>query len=372
MTTPPLRFKEFDIIRALPLLIIPLVHTYEEMSLLDALPDAVLDGCSWVMVLCVLAPVFMLCLGTNLAFSRHTSAEDLLRRGLQLLCWGLLLNLVRFIFPAALTSLFLHSPALLFDSLYYTITPDIYDFAGLAFLAFALFRRLNLSPLQILLLSFLTLTLDAVIPNFQTSNLYFNAFIGRFLWMDFDSCFPLLTWLVYPAVGYCFGLAFLKQKDRTERDRLMKRVLWVSATGLAAMWFSLRSYGLDPLLIMISPENESVTDLPGVLSLLFFAGILFSLVYVFFHRFRHTRFCRGLVDVSFSIIPFYVSQWIIIGWSEYVVYLMMLKSDGPVFTSASFWLYSLGALDFSLAIAHFYTAYRKKHKRRQLFARGAD
>ena len=364
MTKQSPRFKEFDIIRALSLLALPLIHTYEEMMLLDALPGAVSDGCIWIMIFGNTAPIFMLCLGTNLAFSRHTTAEDLLRRGFQFLCWGLLLNLARFIFPSALTSLYLHSPALLYESFYYTLAPDIYDFAGLAFLVFALFRKLNFSTLQILLTSFFMLTLDSVIPNFHTPNDYCNALIGRFLWMDADSCFPLLTWLVYPAVGYCFGLFFLKQKNKADRDRLMKRVLCVSAIGLVAMWFSLRSYGLDPLLIMISASNEYITDLPNVLSMIFFSGIPFALIYFFFHKFQHTRFCRGLVDISYSIIPFYISQWIIIGWAEYLVYLLMLKASKPVFTAASFWLFTLATLFLSLAIAHFYTKYREGKKQK--------
>lgn len=195
------RFEELDLARALPLLLLPLVHVYEEFESIYGLPETLVENYKWILYLCNLMPsVFMILMGANIFFSRKSTAKDLFKRGISFVGIGLALNFLRFIIPSIITSIVNGNIDGIFGeygSIYYTLTPDIYDFVGLAFIVFAIFKYFNFSPLTMMLTSVAMLMIDGIIPQFETASLNLNGFIGRFIYMDVDSCFPLMTWMIF-------------------------------------------------------------------------------------------------------------------------------------------------------------------------------
>lgn len=340
------RFEELDIARALPLLLLPVVHMYEEMESIDQITESFVTGNEWILKLCTLMPsVFMICLGANIVFSRKSTAQQLFKRGIHFIIFGVVLNFMRFGIPSLLYLPWTAGPLL--ECIYYTLTPDIYDFVGMAFLFFALFKKLKLSSLQILLISVGLLTLDAVIPNFETSNTYLNGFLGRFIWMDGDSCFPVLTWMIFPAIGYCFGEVYKRFRSEEDRKHFVTQILGVSVVGIVSVFVWMYTYQLDPILLATSPANDSITDLVNVVILSFEAGIWFAVIYFLYMKIRGSSFCNKIVHLSKRIVPFYVIQWVIIGWAEWGIG-NSYTGEGRIFNTYTFWAASIATIIISI------------------------
>lgn len=362
------RFEELDLSRSLPLLLLPLVHVYEEFESIDGLPEDMISGYKWILYLCNLMPsIFMILMGANMYFSRKSTAADLIKRGFKFLLIGVALNFFRFIIPSIITSIINGDAEAIIGeegTLYYTLTPDIYDFVGLAFIAFGIFKKFNFSPLAIMLTSVSMVTIDTIIPEFDTGSVYFNGFLGRFIYMDADSCFPLMTWLIFPAIGYCFGYFYKNFETEEIRKTFVKRMFWVSLVGLLAMWFSIVSYDLDALQVMTSPANEYITDIPNVIMLTFLAGIWFALFYFIYFKVKDTKICKLLVIISKGILPFYIAQWIIIGWAEYLTDGLIEDDARPFISYPIFWILTIVTIIISSAVAVICNNRKEKKKQK--------
>eukprot|EP00833_Pecoramyces_ruminatium_P007924 jgi/Orpsp1_1/1181956/evm.model.c7180000079253.2 len=316
------RFEEFDLARSIPLLLLPVIHIYEEFKGINAFSEEFVKTYSWILKLCTLMPsVFMLLMGANVHFSKRTTPEYLMKRGKYLLYAGVLLNVIRYIIPSIIVAIFKRdATGIIGDkgSLYYTLTPDIYDFAGLALILLGVLKKYNYSSLTILLISIVMVTINTIIPKFSTGSPHLDGFIGRFIYMNEDSCFPLGNWFIFPAIGYFIGEFYKKFETEEIRKEFNKKMFYISIIVLIAFWFVLRSYDLDPILIMTSPANEYITDFVNAIMLTFLAGIWFAIFYVIYFKINETKICKFLVLISKEILPFYVIQWVIIGWAEYI------------------------------------------------------
>ena len=364
------RFEELDIARALPLLLLPVVHVYEEMESIDSLPESIVTNNEWILTLCTLMPsIFMIFLGANIVFSSRTTAKSLFVRGWKMLGVGLLLDVVRFGIPITSYCIVNQDWTDFFDEfLYYTAVSDIYDFVGLAFLAFALFKKLDLSKMKMFVIAAVLLIADMLIPNFSTGNDFVDAILGCFIWMNEDSCFNFMQWLIFPVIGYIFGDLYKNFATEDDRKCFVKKMLGVSVVGLIGMWFSLASYGIDPLLVITSPMNEYITDIPNVIMLVFEAGIWVALVYFAYMKFKDAKVTRFLVNISKSIMTYYVVQWVIIGWIEYFINGFAPDESFPQFTTLSFWLTIVGTIVLSVVITLAYAKFKENRKAKKLAA----
>lgn len=357
------RFEELDLARSLPLLFLPLGHIYEEFSYIKALPENLVSNYSWILNLgCLVPSIFMILMGANIHLSRKSTAENLFKRGIILLVMGVALNFFRIIFPFIIVSIIHGNLKEIIgesSSLYFTLTSDIYDFAGLAFIVFAFFKKFDFSRLAIILSSIVLLTLDVVIPQFSTGSKYLDGFLGRFIYMNEDSYFPLSTWLVFPAIGYYFGYFYNNFETEDIRKSFVKKTFWVSLVGVFAMWFSLTNYKLDALTIITSPANEYITDLPNVIMLTLLDGIWFAMFYFIYFKMKDTKICKFLVKISKLIIPFYIAQWIIIGWTEYFVKDFI---EGAWIGHGLFWTFTIVTTIISAIIAIIYNKIKENQR----------
>lgn len=317
------RFEELDILRALPILGLPLAHILEECSECGMLQPQVEHGMAFSYALFAWgAPIFMFLMGANWSFSRRTTPAYLVHRGLLLLLTGVLLNLVRFVLPSSV-GLMLGNDEPFFYSLSMVLCSDIYDFSGAAFLLMALCLRLKLRPVPLLTLALALLTLGNGISLPEGSNEYLLCFLGRFVWVNSNSYFPLATWFIFPAAGYVFGRLYRDFATEEERARFCLQLIPAGAVGLVACVAALHAYGHSAFTIYACPANDYITDLPNVAMILCTTLFSIGLFYYLYRLIQPTRLKTALVAVSKVIMPFYIIQWVIIGWFSRLFYLLV-------------------------------------------------
>lgn len=317
------RFEELDILRALPILGLPLAHILEECSEYGMLQPQVEHGMAFSYALFAWgAPIFMFLMGANWSFSRRTTPAYLVHRGLLLLLTGVLLNLVRFVLPSSVGP-FIGNGEAFYSSLSMVLCSDIYDFSGAAFLLMALCLRLKLRPVPLLTLALALLTLGNSIALPDGTDKYLLCFLGRFVWLNSFSYFPLTTWFIFPAAGYVFGRVYRDFATEGARARFCLQLIPAGAVGLAACITALQAHGHSALTIYASPVNNYITDLPNVAMILCTTLFSIGLFYYLYLLIQPTRLKTAMVAVSKVIMPFYIIQWVIIGWCSTLVYLLV-------------------------------------------------
>jgi len=361
------RRPELDIFRAISILGLPFVHCYEEFDALGFLVPAVAKTGSVFLGLCALGPsVFMAILGMNIVFSSHGTPGLLFRRGITTLFYGVLLNVVRFVLPCIVAGL-CGRLEFVTVGIYYSIASDILYFAGLVFLFFAFVKKCSIQPVYVLVISLAMLACNMVITSAApVTNKYFDAFLGNFAYINDESYFPFLSWIVYPAVGYMLGEYIKKLETVKDSDSFYLRMFLICGTGLAALCICLKSYKIDPLVIAASPANAYINDLFTVVITLLLGGIWLAFWYAICRHVRSQKFTTAAYLISDAILVFYAIQWSVIGWTEYM--LAAAKLDKTHFmTPFMFAVISILIFIISLIIS---LGFKQWERRRQAANKG--
>jgi uncharacterized membrane protein YeiB len=157
--------------------------------------------------------------------------------------------------------------------------------------------------------------LTPVMPKIVTDP-YLISIIGNFIYIDETSCFPLLSWAIFPTTGIFLGEVLKKATDE-KRASIMKQMLIFSPVVFVSYLVSLSLYGHDIMKVMVSPLNSYITDLPNVVLMISLALFLFALLYYVCNVIDRSRFMKFMVDISTYIVPFYMLQWILVAWIFY-------------------------------------------------------
>lgn len=151
------------------------------------------------------APVFMFLLGAGIIYSKNSKPPVLLKRGIIILLSGYLLNFLRGTLPSLIGYFFSKDSEFLSLSYLEFISVDILQFAGLAFVYFAIVKKYKLGLAKIMLTVILFCLLNFLLSNIKIENPLVSAFSSLLWGSGEDSYFPFLSWIVYPIAGYCFG-----------------------------------------------------------------------------------------------------------------------------------------------------------------------
>lgn len=198
-----------------------LIHVYlafhaDQESVLVMIADSILGGF-------MAAPVFMCSMGIGMAYSRNQDPVKMMKRGVNLMLLGYLLNLLRR-FPGILVCL-VRAPESLTVTRIVTdfFEGDILQFAGLAFILFGILRRLKWNDTAILILGILFTGFNTFFPVIESSDPWVNVSLGLVTmvspgkeFLEPIACFPLLSWFIFVAFGYWFGnrLKYIKNLNR--------------------------------------------------------------------------------------------------------------------------------------------------------------
>ena len=346
---PRKRFSELDVVRAIALLFLPFIHVYEEMELIGTLSAEALSSCKWVLTLCVYAPsVFMICFGANLFFAKEKTPAEYAKRGLKFLLIGAGLNVARLLIPS-LISLAMGKTGRVLNAVNNILGCDIYDFVGAFLLVFALFKKLRMSDFSMLIAAMVMLLVNTLIQPVNNIEGTAAFFCGRFFYVDENSCFPLLSWTIFPVLGYCFGKLYRSFQTEKDRRGFVLRMLIFCYVMYCALFYTFQSYKLNPNLIELSPANNYITDYGNVLLLICIAGMMIGIFYIAYMKRTESKPIKALLKLSAVIMPFYLIQWVIICWMEELMVAFDFPQGG--ISAGAYYALSLGITLVTILLA---------------------
>ena len=308
------RFGEFELMKAFSILGLPIVHLLEEGIFNNYVSENVHKLEAFIVALCIVGPsIFMMCMGFGIGGTRNTP-RGIMKQGFRFLAIGAILNLIRWILPGLL--LFLVHGISMSEDIFYFFASDIYYFVGIFYLFYALMLKLKLTTSEILVTTIVMLTINTLLTPIMSdiiTNDYLIAIIGNIVYIDGTSCFPLLSWAVFPTAGILLG-DVLKKVTVEKRGVIMKRMLIFSPVIFISYLVSLSLYGHDVMKVMVSPLNDYITDLPNVILMISLALFLFASLYYVSNWIDETKFMKFMMKISTHIVPFYMLQWILVSW----------------------------------------------------------
>lgn len=213
------RAREMDLGRAILIVSLAFVHCTIECTPEEDLAygmafvwDSVIGGVFG-------ASMFMFVMGLGMVYTRHNSIKDFVKRGLNLIALGYALNIARVGIPFLIGYQISGDKEHFIEPLiYHILSNDILIFAGLAFLAMALFRALKMSNLMMAIAALLMQLLCQLVNGIDLGSPLLNIFVGYFVGTEDAagmvlSDFPLCHWLIIPVSGYIFAQIFVKVKN---------------------------------------------------------------------------------------------------------------------------------------------------------------
>lgn len=207
------RQQELDVVKLLALLIMSIVHCFEDLfygnkGILFSLFHIYLNY-----TLC--ATVFMCSMGAGISYSKNNSANELIKRGISLLFSGLLLNTFRTLIEYDLTALLTGEKIWLIGNVW-VLGVDILQFSGLSFILTGLLKKLKLNEIKILIFAVLLSILGRALIGVETGNFMIDSLLGYFWGTNTESYFPLFHWYIYVAGGLAFA-SMLKRASNKKR-----------------------------------------------------------------------------------------------------------------------------------------------------------
>lgn len=216
------RQYEFDYVKALCILIMVVMHTYIEFCESAVEQPGTLSNFITV-TLCTIfgASTFMVCMGIGFCYTKNRDNPDFfIKRGIKVLILSYVLNFLRslikifFVIPIVDGSFF--SP----DFFVELLNVDIMQFAGMAMIFFGLLLKLKLKSLYIFLIGVGLSIISSFFPYFSTNNGVIDLILGILIpnkylnGNEIYSCFPIISYFIFPAFGYLYGLFDKKIKDK--------------------------------------------------------------------------------------------------------------------------------------------------------------
>lgn len=152
------------------------------------------------------APVFMMALGVGIVYSKNNSPAQLAKRGIKMLGLSYLYNFLVYALPHLIVYFKDGDAEQLPTAIEEFANVDILQFASLAFLTFALIKKINIKTKPLIVSTLLVVAVGEWI----TDHVIFpEGFIRYALGLIFGtseiSYFPYCSWIGFPVAGYIFG-----------------------------------------------------------------------------------------------------------------------------------------------------------------------
>ncbi len=213
------RIIEWDIAKAIAIVGMILVHC--KIAMLNTSHYPIYNFITEFFGSPAAAPIFMFLLGTCISFSKHNTPSALFKRGIKLFLLSYVFNLLAFSLPYTYRTFFYNESLDTHSFIMILFSSDILGFAGLAFIFFAIVRKMNLSTQTILLTlaSFMLLN-HFLLTHCQIQDSRFLQLItGPFYGTHPDSYFPFLSWIGYPIAGYLFSKKIYSENTKAKTYR---------------------------------------------------------------------------------------------------------------------------------------------------------
>lgn len=269
------------------------------------------------------APIFMFAMGIGMVYTRHDSEKSFVIRGIKLLLLGLIINTMYFLsnYSAGIP---------LEYSLLSFLANDILQFAGITFIVVAIFKKFNLSHLQILLIALLLSLIVSYHPDITLHNMYLNQFLGNFIettGQNIVSCFPFLNWFIIPAVGMLFGNDLKRCIDKDRLYKLILRYTSITTLVLLVLGFVTRE-GMFAITGGTVPEklsylHLSMQDIILLIVIILLVGSIFN----FISKRATPKINKFIMRTSKNVTSIYLIQWALILSLTYINQFINVKSS---------------------------------------------
>lgn len=237
------RQAELDIAKGFTIILMAFSHGIEILGWFfdPSVPEGFFWG-GFDMLIKVMAPVFIFCMGITISYSHSQTAGGLLRRALKLGEIMLLLEFSRTVVPNLTEWLIFRD----YESMIYVnqlFCVDILQFATLAFLLIALLKYLGLGPIAMIAVGAVMSVLGQLLSGVSFESEALNYAVG-YLWYSHDiAYFPLLSWFIVPVLGYAAGQLWLRIKDKATFFKYVTPIcfviglLYFLSMDLASKWY---------------------------------------------------------------------------------------------------------------------------------------
>ena len=309
----PERQTELDIVKFIAILPMPIAHCLAESGY-----DST-HGVWYFLNVMLGATVFMVCMGYGFAFSRRTSKEYLIRRGIKTLLMGYALNIVRCLMPVIL-SLVLQDDTYLAEDLGGFADGDILQFAGLAMIVTGFLQDTGNPPLYAVIIGVVLSVAHTFIPTLTFSDTLPAALCGLFVYSEnslVSMDFPFFAWYIFVAAGYLLGSKLKKAENLT--SFYLKAGIPCAVLALGYWIFS-----------CIQGSGPMNPDIEG-LSMMNFQDALASVGWIICYI-GLTRFLTRLIPqkiqafavrASSAVNEIYIAHWIILFWVVLPVFRLL-------------------------------------------------
>lgn len=271
------------------------------------------------------APVFMFSMGVGFAYSRSARPARLLRRGINILVLGYILNVL--IAPMHFDHPSVPGASLdggeLLASFFYG---DILQFAGLAMIAFALLKRLNCSDSVILAVGAALSAVSSLVPVVVTDSYLTMAVYGLFAPLTLLGeplmCFPFSAWFIFPAMGFWFGNRLRRIRDLDRFYLLVGTVCLPAAVvgiGLEA-WNKTFMMALGDVGFYLMCTHDALLSVCAALA-------MYALGH-FAVKVLPDRVNRAITAIGSSLNVIYMLSWVLIVYTQLVLYFFVDSVTG--------------------------------------------
>ena len=304
------RLPELDLVKGVAIIAMIICHT---VCYMGAIPENV----GYVVAEEILggpmaAPMFMICMGIAINFSRRSTPQALVRRGFRLFLLAYLLNFLRAGIPVII-GIALGLTDTVADNLVMAfMIVDILQFAGLALIFIGLCQKLKMKGWLMLVIAIVLSITGTLCQGFDCGNDAVNALLGLFIGAgpsDVESCyscFPFANWIIYPVFGLLAGRYL---KSCTNKERLYRLVLAVTLPlTIFYSWLTARM-GFTPL-------SDNLYYWHNLADAFFFICLDLMLIALAWQlcKILPQAIMKPLEGLSKSITAVYCISWVIICW----------------------------------------------------------
>ncbi|MCR5453107.1 MAG: heparan-alpha-glucosaminide N-acetyltransferase domain-containing protein [Lachnospiraceae bacterium] len=320
------RQPEADIMKAFVLLNLAIIHVYVECSTAEELFyglryffDSIIGGP-------FAAPFFMFSMGLGLAYTKKDSAEDLFRRGRDMLFIGIAHNVCRYLIPSLIGYVITKDADFYLARLPYRFfSNDILQFATLAFFTMGLLKKFKLSIKWIWVISVIMMFIALPFNGLYFDNHAINIILGFFIGTEnppgepvIYTDFPLFIWFFIYASGSLFGELLKRVKDKKKFYAIVTPpcliIFWATIIHQFVYEYGMMMGPGDNVFYHMNPYEALVCNLNSIACL----GLCFFL----------SRILPGKIQdianhISRNINVIYFIQWVLVFWTvDLIIYVI--------------------------------------------------
>ena len=306
------------------------------------------------------APMYMFVMGVGMCYTRRNTPKEHFIRGAKIFAVGYALNICRFLIPYSIGYFITGDYAYYIEPLIYKVLcNDILTFAGLAMMLMALFIKLKLSNVVMLIIATVMCGFGTLLNGVDVRAPLGNIFLGYLIGTEDAagmvlSDFPILNWMMFPVCGYIFGYWLKRVKDK----KLFYLTFSLPAILIAIVYFT---YGIYTEVGMFGEGQNCYYHM-------IFSDVLASLcltvgmigVYYFILKIFPKKIFYVAWSISENITPIYFIHWVLV---SFVVNLFMYVIRGTTLLTP--WhVVGLGTVISiaAIVIAHYFTIWTGRRK----------